>query len=128
MAMRERILKDGAIPAKYKLLMAMITDAIAAHPDGVTALASDTPASRYPSHHGWSADCSLSSPSTAWSCAFWPSPLSGSTTMAYASKTGGMAEVMVRPVQVALVIHATSASVPIRHVLPSLATRTMPSA
>ena len=35
MAMRERILKDGAIPAKYKLLMAMITDAIAAHPDGV---------------------------------------------------------------------------------------------
>jgi alkylhydroperoxidase/carboxymuconolactone decarboxylase family protein YurZ len=40
-AMRERILKDGAIPAKYKLLMAMITDAIAAHPDGVTALAND---------------------------------------------------------------------------------------
>jgi alkylhydroperoxidase/carboxymuconolactone decarboxylase family protein YurZ len=39
MAMRERILKDGAIPAKYKLLMAMITDAIAAHPDGVAALA-----------------------------------------------------------------------------------------
>ncbi len=41
MTMRERILKDGAIPAKYKLLMAMITDAIAAHPAGVTALASD---------------------------------------------------------------------------------------
>jgi alkylhydroperoxidase/carboxymuconolactone decarboxylase family protein YurZ len=40
-AMRERILKDGAIPAKYKLLMAMITDAIAAHPDGVKALAND---------------------------------------------------------------------------------------
>ena len=39
MAMRERILKDGAIPAKYKLLMAMITDAIAAHPDGVRTLA-----------------------------------------------------------------------------------------
>lgn len=36
---RERILKDGAIPAKYKLLMGMITDAIAAHPDGVTTLA-----------------------------------------------------------------------------------------
>lgn len=41
MAMRERILKDGAIPAKYKLLMAMITDAIAAHPDGVRGLAND---------------------------------------------------------------------------------------
>jgi alkylhydroperoxidase/carboxymuconolactone decarboxylase family protein YurZ len=39
MAMRERILKDGAIPAKYKLLMAMISDAIAAHPDGVRTLA-----------------------------------------------------------------------------------------
>jgi hypothetical protein len=26
--MRERILKDGAIPTKYKPLMAMITDAI----------------------------------------------------------------------------------------------------
>ncbi len=41
MAMRERILKDGAIPAKYKLLMGMVTDAIAAHPAGVTALAND---------------------------------------------------------------------------------------
>jgi alkylhydroperoxidase/carboxymuconolactone decarboxylase family protein YurZ len=39
LAMRERILKDGAIPAKYKLLMAMVTDAIAAHPDGVRTLA-----------------------------------------------------------------------------------------
>lgn len=39
MGMRERILKDGAIPAKYKLLMAMVTDAIAAHPDGVRTLA-----------------------------------------------------------------------------------------
>jgi alkylhydroperoxidase/carboxymuconolactone decarboxylase family protein YurZ len=37
--MRERILKDGAIPAKYKLLMGMITDTIAAHPDGVRTLA-----------------------------------------------------------------------------------------
>jgi alkylhydroperoxidase/carboxymuconolactone decarboxylase family protein YurZ len=41
MAMREHILKDGAIPAKYKLLMAMVTDAIVAHPDGVRALAND---------------------------------------------------------------------------------------
>jgi hypothetical protein len=32
-------MKDGAIPAKYKLLMAMITDAIAAHPTGVRTLA-----------------------------------------------------------------------------------------
>jgi alkylhydroperoxidase/carboxymuconolactone decarboxylase family protein YurZ len=38
-ATRGRILKDGAIPAKYKLLMGMITDAIAAHPDGVRTLA-----------------------------------------------------------------------------------------
>ncbi len=36
---RDRILRDGAIPAKYKLLMGMITDAIAAHPDGVRTLA-----------------------------------------------------------------------------------------
>ncbi len=39
MAMRERILKDRAIPAKYKILMGMVTDAIAAHPDGVMELA-----------------------------------------------------------------------------------------
>lgn len=39
LAMRERILKDGAIPAKYKLLIGMVTDAIAAHPDGVRMLA-----------------------------------------------------------------------------------------
>ena len=39
MGMRDRILKDGAIPARYKLLMAMVTDAIAAHPDGVRTLA-----------------------------------------------------------------------------------------
>lgn len=36
---RERILKDGAIPGRYKLLTAMITDAFTAHPDGVTAMA-----------------------------------------------------------------------------------------
>ena len=41
LAMRQSILKDGAIPAKYKLLMGMITDAIAAHPDGVASLADD---------------------------------------------------------------------------------------
>lgn len=41
MEMRERILKDGAIPAKYKILMGMITDTIAAHPDGVAKLADD---------------------------------------------------------------------------------------
>jgi alkylhydroperoxidase/carboxymuconolactone decarboxylase family protein YurZ len=38
-AMREHILKDGAISGKYKLLMGMVTDAIAAHPDGVRDLA-----------------------------------------------------------------------------------------
>jgi alkylhydroperoxidase/carboxymuconolactone decarboxylase family protein YurZ len=35
----EKILKDGAIPAKYKILMTMIVDAIMAHPDGCFALA-----------------------------------------------------------------------------------------
>ncbi len=39
--MREHILEDGAIPAKYKLLMGMVTDTIAAHPDGVRKLAND---------------------------------------------------------------------------------------
>ncbi len=37
--MRDRILKDGAIPAKYKILMTMIVDAITAHPDGCAAIA-----------------------------------------------------------------------------------------
>ncbi|MEE6179961.1 carboxymuconolactone decarboxylase family protein [Mycobacterium sp. 050134] len=37
--MRQRILGDGAIPSKYKLLIGMVTDAIAAHPDGVKGLA-----------------------------------------------------------------------------------------
>ena len=46
-AMRERILRDGVIPAKYKLLMGMITDTIAAHPDGVRTLA-DTRAPQVP--------------------------------------------------------------------------------
>jgi alkylhydroperoxidase/carboxymuconolactone decarboxylase family protein YurZ len=40
-ATRERILKEGAIPGKYKLLMAMITDMIAAHPAGAATLADD---------------------------------------------------------------------------------------
>jgi hypothetical protein len=44
------------------------------------------------------------------------------------SKTGGMAAVMVQPVDVPPAIHATSASVPMRHVLPSLALLTMPPA
>ena len=35
----EKIMKDGAIPAKYKILMTMIVDAIMAHPDGCSALA-----------------------------------------------------------------------------------------
>jgi alkylhydroperoxidase/carboxymuconolactone decarboxylase family protein YurZ len=41
LAMRQSILKDGAIPAKYKLLMGMVTEAIAAHSDGVASLADD---------------------------------------------------------------------------------------
>ena len=39
MAQRERILRDGAIPAKYKILMTMIVDAIQSHPDGVATIA-----------------------------------------------------------------------------------------
>ena len=39
MAQRERIMKDGAIPAKYKHLMTMIVDAIQSHPDGVATIA-----------------------------------------------------------------------------------------
>lgn len=35
----QRVLKDGAIPAKYKILMTMIVDAIMAHPEGCAALA-----------------------------------------------------------------------------------------
>jgi alkylhydroperoxidase/carboxymuconolactone decarboxylase family protein YurZ len=40
MAQRERILGEGAIPAKYKLLMTMIVDALLSHPDGVANIAS----------------------------------------------------------------------------------------
>ena len=35
LAQRERALQDGAIPAKYKILMTMIVDALLSHPDGV---------------------------------------------------------------------------------------------
>ncbi|HEU4370779.1 MAG TPA: carboxymuconolactone decarboxylase family protein [Methylomirabilota bacterium] len=40
LAQRERILKDGAIPAKYKHLMTMLVDALQSHPDGVANIAS----------------------------------------------------------------------------------------
>ena len=39
LAQRDRILGDGAIPAKYKILMTMIVDAILSHPDGVANIA-----------------------------------------------------------------------------------------
>ena len=39
MAQREHILRDGAIPAKYKHLMTMIVDALQTHGDGVKAIA-----------------------------------------------------------------------------------------
>ena len=39
LAQRERVLQDGAIPAKYKHLMTMIVDAIMAHADGVANIA-----------------------------------------------------------------------------------------
>lgn len=38
-SMSDRVLKDGAIPAKYKILMTMIVDAIMAHSTGCAALA-----------------------------------------------------------------------------------------
>ena len=36
---RDDVLKDGAIPAKYKILMTMIVDAVVAHPEGCAAIA-----------------------------------------------------------------------------------------
>lgn len=36
---REHALQDGAIPAKYKILMTMIVDALLSHPDGVANIA-----------------------------------------------------------------------------------------
>jgi alkylhydroperoxidase/carboxymuconolactone decarboxylase family protein YurZ len=39
MAQREHVLRDGAIPAKYKHLMTMMVDALQTHPDGVTTIA-----------------------------------------------------------------------------------------
>jgi alkylhydroperoxidase/carboxymuconolactone decarboxylase family protein YurZ len=40
LAQREHVLKDGAIPAKYKILMTMVVDALTAHPDGCANIAS----------------------------------------------------------------------------------------
>jgi alkylhydroperoxidase/carboxymuconolactone decarboxylase family protein YurZ len=40
LAQSNKIMKDGAIPAKYKILMTMIVDAIMAHPEGCSAIAS----------------------------------------------------------------------------------------
>jgi alkylhydroperoxidase/carboxymuconolactone decarboxylase family protein YurZ len=39
MSQREHILRDGAIPAKYKHLMTMMVDALQSHPDGVSTIA-----------------------------------------------------------------------------------------
>ena len=39
MTQREHVLRDGAIPAKYKHLMTMIVDALLSHPDGVANIA-----------------------------------------------------------------------------------------
>ena len=36
---RQRILAEGAIPAKYKILMTMLVDALMAHPEGVATIA-----------------------------------------------------------------------------------------
>ena len=39
LAQRQRILADGAIPARYKILMTMLVDALMAHPEGVATIA-----------------------------------------------------------------------------------------
>jgi alkylhydroperoxidase/carboxymuconolactone decarboxylase family protein YurZ len=39
MAQRDRIMRDGAIPAKYKHLVTMVVDAISSHPDGCMNIA-----------------------------------------------------------------------------------------
>jgi alkylhydroperoxidase/carboxymuconolactone decarboxylase family protein YurZ len=39
LAQREHVLRDGAIPAKYKMLMTMIVDALQTHVDGVANIA-----------------------------------------------------------------------------------------
>ena len=38
-AQRDLVMKDGAIPAKYKILMTMVADALLAHADGVANIA-----------------------------------------------------------------------------------------
>ena len=39
LAQRDQIMKDGAIPGKYKILMTMIVDALLAHPSGCAVIA-----------------------------------------------------------------------------------------
>jgi alkylhydroperoxidase/carboxymuconolactone decarboxylase family protein YurZ len=39
LAQRDMIMKDGAIPAKYKILMTMIVDAVMGHPQGCASIA-----------------------------------------------------------------------------------------
>ena len=39
LSQREHVLKDGAIPGKYKILMTMVIDALLSHPDGVATIA-----------------------------------------------------------------------------------------
>jgi alkylhydroperoxidase/carboxymuconolactone decarboxylase family protein YurZ len=39
LAQSSKIMKDGAIPGKYKILMTFIVDAIMAHPEGCLAIA-----------------------------------------------------------------------------------------
>ena len=39
LARREHVLRDGAIPAKYKHLITMIVDALQTHADGVATIA-----------------------------------------------------------------------------------------
>ncbi len=36
---RDCIMQDGAIPAKYKVLMTLLVDAVLGHPDGVQSIA-----------------------------------------------------------------------------------------
>ncbi len=41
LALHQSVMKDGAIPAKYKILMTMVVDAVVAHPEGCAALANN---------------------------------------------------------------------------------------
>ena len=62
MSQREHILKDGAIPGKYKILMTMIVDALLSHPDGVATIANRARAAGASRRRSRSRTCSAARP------------------------------------------------------------------